>query len=90
MRDISRKTRIENILKETFAPIMLVVRDDSKNHEGHSQVPSGSEETHFFIKMKLDKNNTMSKLNLHRKVYTLLESEFSSGLHALELDIKNA
>ena len=39
--------------------------------------------------MQLNDIKTINKVNLHRKVYTLLNNEFSSGLHALELDLKS-
>ena len=89
MKEDSRKKRIETILKKNFSPSVLVVRDDSKKHEGHSQVINNTKETHFFIKMILD-NNTITKVNLHRKVYNLLDNEFNTGLHALELDLKSS
>ena len=66
-----------------------MVRDDSKRHEGHSQVSRDAKETHFFIKMVLN-NCTITKVNLHREVYNLLDNEFSTGLHALELDLKSS
>ena len=89
MKEDSRKKRIETILKKNFSPKVLLVRDDSKKHEGHSQVSRNAEETHFFIKMILN-NCTLTKINLHRKVYNLLDNEFSNGLHALELDIESS
>ena len=89
MNKVSRKNRIERILIKNFSPKVLLVRDDSKKHEGHSQVGSNLEETHFFIRMVLE-NNIKNKVSLHRKVYSLLDNEFSSGLHALELDLQNS
>ena len=89
MKEYSRKKRIETILKNNFSPTVLFVRDDSKKHEGHSQVIRNTKETHFFIKMILD-NSTITKVNLHRKVYNLLAKEFNNGLHALELDLKSS
>ena len=89
MKEDSRKKRIETILKKNFSPKVLLVRDDSKKHEGHSQVSRSAKETHFFIKMILN-NCTLTKINLHRKVYNLLDNEFSNGLHALELDIESS
>ena len=89
MKEDSRKKRIETILKKNFSPTVLFVRDDSKKHEGHSQVSRNDKETHFFIKMVLS-NCTISKVNLHRKVYNLLDNEFTTGLHALELDLKSS
>ena len=89
MKKNSRKKRIETILKKNFSPKVLLVRDDSKKHEGHSQVSKNTKETHFFIKMIL-KNCTITRVNLHRKVYNLLDNEFTTGLHALELDLKSS
>ena len=88
MNKDSRKKRIETILKKNFSTTVLLVRDDSKKHEGHSQVGRNAKETHFFIKMEVNKC-TITKLNLHRKVYNLLDNEFTNGLHALELDLKS-
>ena len=89
MKDNSRKKRIETILKKNFSPKILLVRDDSKKHEGHSQISINAKETHFFIKMVLT-NCTTTKVNLHRKVYNLLNNEFTTGLHALVLDLKSS
>ena len=89
MKEDSRKKRIETILKKNFSPTVLLVRDDSKKHEGHSQVSRNIKETHFFIRMRLD-ISTISKVSLHRKVYSLLDNEFTTGLHALELDLKSS
>ena len=86
----SRKKRIETILKKNFSPKAFVVRDDSKKHQGHSQVGINARETHFFIKMVINDYNTINKVELHRKIYKLLDNEFSSGLHSLELDLKNS
>ena len=89
MKENSRKIRIETILKTNFSPTVLLVRDDSKKHEGHSQVSINTKETHFFIKMVIN-NCTITKVNLHRRVYSLLDGEFTTGLHALELDLKSS
>ena len=90
MKSNSRKYRIEKMLSENFSPILLVVRDDSKMHEGHQQVDRNSKETHFFIKMRLKEHEKENRLDLHKRVYKLLSYEFASGLHALELDLKNS
>ena len=89
MNEDSRKKRIEKILLKNFSPKLLLVRDDSNKHEGHSQVSANSKETHFFIRMVL-KNSMVNRVSLHRKVYSVLDSEFSKGLHALELELKTS
>ena len=89
MEEYSRKKRIEKILKKNFSLKVLLVRDDSKKHEGHTQISRNAKETHFFIKMVLNKC-TITKVDLHRKVYNLLDNEFTNGLHALELDLESS
>ena len=54
MKENSRKKRIESILRKNFSPTILLVRDDSKKHEGHSEVSRSVKETHFFVKMVLN------------------------------------
>ena len=66
MKEDSRKKRIETILNKNFSPKELLVRDDSKKHEGHSQVRINAKETHIFIKMTLN-NCNITKMDLHRK-----------------------
>ena len=90
MNNYSRKTRIESILKTNFTPKLLIVRDDSKQHQGHVQVDEGSLETHYYIKMVIDFPEGLTRVALHRKVYKLLEKEFSKGLHALELNLRSS
>ena len=60
--------------------------DISKNHVGHNNF-NGKEETHFSIILKTTKKNIDKKLSIHRKINNLLENEFKSGLHALEIKI---
>ena len=48
---MSRKKRIEQKLINVLKPNYLEVRDDSKNHSGHSQIEEGQKETHFYIKI---------------------------------------
>ena len=89
MKNYSRKKRIEKILKQNFILDTLLVRDDSKYHEGHAGVEKGSKESHFYIKMVLDFPKNTTRVDLHRKVYSLLDTEFTNGLHALQLELKN-
>ena len=46
-------------------------------------------ETHFYIKIKSSYFNNKSKLSMHKIVYDILKEEFSKGLHAVELDLKD-
>ena len=83
----NRKIRIESILRNTFDPILLEVRDDSNKHSGHSAIEKGALETHFYIKMTANSFKGLSKVIMHRQVYEVLKNEFKVGLHAIELDL---
>ena len=87
MNSIARKKRIEISLKNAFNPILLEVRDDSKQHAGHQSIEEGAKETHFHIHMRTLLFKDLNKVMMHRKVYELLKDEFENGLHALELEL---
>ncbi len=86
---ITRKKRIENKLKKLFNPRNLEVRDDSKLHAGHTHIDKDAKETHFYIKITSKCFENIKKIEMHKKVYSALEDEFKSGLHALELNISS-
>tara|TARA_B100000989_G_scaffold193199_1_gene145790 strand:- start:143 stop:397 length:255 start_codon:yes stop_codon:yes gene_type:complete len=83
---MNRKQRIYNILSNKFDKFVLEIIDNSYLHKGHNGF-SGNNETH--IKIILIKKDTTptNRLNLHRVINKLLEGEFKSGLHSLEIKI---
>ncbi len=85
---ISRKKRIIKILEEKLQPSRLFVDDQSHLHEGHAGIEKNSNETHFFIEIVSEKFREKNKIDRHRLVNQLLVEEFDTGLHALELKLK--
>ena len=81
---MKRKKRIESILLNNFRFLSVKVEDISVLHQGHNNF-SGKNETHFKIILQLKKIKRLKRLSIHRKINKLLEEEFSSGLHALEI-----
>ena len=83
---MNRKQRIDKILSKKFNDFLLEIIDNSNLHKGHNNF-TGKEETH--IKIILTKKNEISinRLNIHRIINNLLEEEFKSGLHSLEIKI---
>ena len=83
---MNRKKRIKNILLNEFKEFSIEIIDNSKLHAGHNNF-DGSKETHLqiLLKNKLMKKN--NRLIIHRKINELLEYEFKSGLHSLEIKI---
>jgi len=43
----------------------------------------------LIINLKDSSNSNINKISLHRKINSLIKQEFSNGLHALQIKIKN-
>ncbi len=84
-----RHMRIKSQLIKKLSPITLKIRDDSDLHAGHGNVKETDKETHFHIKIVSSAFKEKSKLVRHKLVYDILKEEFSKGLHALELDLRD-
>lgn len=79
-----RRTRIEEILAEAFAPASLSVIDDSAKHAGHAGAAPGGE-THYNVEIVAEAFAGLSRVQIQRTVMLVLQKEFDSGLHALAL-----
>lgn len=82
----SRQQRIEDALRKRFAPAELTVEDQSARHAGHAGARPGGE-THYHVRLRARSLDGMSILQMHRAVNEAVAAEFSSGLHALSLDV---
>lgn len=80
---MDRRERIEARLRETFAPLELVVVDDSARHRGHAGAASGA--GHFRVTIVSERFRGLGKLARHRLVYEALGDVFTREVHALEL-----
>ena len=85
---MKRKNRIKKILSNHFKSWSIEVIDISYQHKGHNNF-TGNNETHFSIQLYINKNEDSNRIDIHRKINYLLKDELSSGLHALEIKIKN-
>jgi len=79
-----RRSRIENILTEAFAPASLVITDDSAKHAGHAGAAPGGE-THYSVEIVAEAFAGLSRVQVQRTVMLVLQKEFDTGLHALAL-----
>ena len=83
---MKRTKRIKNILEKNFIDFRIAVSDDSFTHRGHNNF-DGNEETHIIIELKKKFNLDIKRLEIHKKINTLLSEEFKIGLHALQIKI---
>lgn len=83
----SRARRLEKVLTDTFAPILLQVVDDSARHAGHTGArPEG--ETHYSVLLVSEAFSQLGRVARSRAVHELLANEFANGLHALSLTLR--
>ena len=73
-------------LSNYFSPTHLEVINESNKHIGHAQSPN-SGNSHFFIVIKSEKLQGMSKLAGQREIYKVLEKEMKNQKHALQKKI---
>ena len=83
---MNRTKRIQDIIEKNFNEFSISVTDDSLAHQGHNNY-DGKEETHIIIQLKKKINLDINRLEIHKKINTLLSEEFKIGLHALQIKI---
>jgi stress-induced morphogen len=83
---MNRTKRIKDIIENNFNEFDISVTDDSLTHKGHNNF-DGKEETHIIIELKKKFNLDIKRLEIHKKINTLLSEEFKIGLHALQIKI---
>lgn len=82
-----RKQRIEEALKNAFAPTQLLVRDDSHKHAGHAGWREGGG-THMHVQLVAGAFAGKSRVEAQRMVNAALQPFFAEGLHALSMEVR--
>lgn len=78
--------KFTHLLQIEFQPTYLKVVNDSAHHAGHANSPRTGQ-SHFTITIVADKFTGVSRINRHRMVNEVVQSDFSAGLHALSLTL---
>lgn len=86
MQTLNRTERIKLAL-QVLNPEVITVIDDSLAHSGHAGVSPGSSETHFKLFLVSELFENLSRIERQQKVNQLMKSEFSTGLHAVEMKL---
>jgi BolA protein len=76
---------IRRKLAESLNPSVLEVVNESHLHAGHAG-DNGSGETHFRVKVVSAAFSGMSRVEMQRLVYKILEMEMRIGIHALSIN----
>lgn len=76
---------IRQKLAESLSPSVLEVINESHLHAGHAG-DDGSGETHFRVKVVSAAFAGMTRVEMQRLVYKILEMEMRIGIHALSIN----
>ncbi len=79
------ETSIDSKLRTTFAPVRLVIEDESSKHHGHAGWREGGE-THFRVEIVSQAFEGKNRVARQRLVYAALKAELDAGLHALAME----
>jgi BolA family transcriptional regulator, general stress-responsive regulator len=80
----SREQRLRARLEAEFAPLELLVTDDSHRHAGHAGAAGG--QSHFHVRIVAEAFRGLSPLARHRLVYAALAEMLETEIHALGLE----
>ncbi|HTO55075.1 MAG TPA: BolA family transcriptional regulator [Myxococcota bacterium] len=82
---MNRRERIEILLRGAFAPLELVVTDESAKHRGHAGAAGGA--GHFRVRLVSERFRGAARVARHRMVYDALAAEIGPEIHALALEL---
>ena len=83
---MKRTKKIQDILEKYISNFDIKIDDNSHLHKGHNNF-NGKGETHITINLKTNSKSKINRLEVHRKINSLLKREFELGLHSLEIKI---
>ena len=83
---MNRTKRIKTILEKFFSELDIKIVDNSYLHKGHNNF-KGDGETHILVELKNKNQYKIDRLRIHREINSLLENEFNTGLHSLQIKI---
>lgn len=88
---------IRSTLEAGLHPLSLHLEDESHKHAGHAGVrhmergPAGRDDggtTHIRVRVVAEGFSGKSRIERHRMVNALLQSEIAKGLHAIAIEAK--
>jgi BolA protein len=74
--------QIEEILQREFAPIHLIVEDESYQHAGHKAAGGGG---HFYVEIRSARFNGLAPLARQRLVIAAVGPMMDREIHALSM-----
>jgi BolA protein len=84
MSGAARAVRLRQALEAGFAPVELVIDDESHLHAGHAGAAGGH--SHFRVRIVSEAFRGLSAVARHRRVYASLGDLLSTDIHALAIE----
>jgi BolA protein len=79
-----REDRLRARLVARFAPVSLVIQDETHRHAGHAGAAGG--QGHFRIRIVSEAFRGMSPVARHRLIYEAVDDMLKSDIHALAIE----
>jgi BolA protein len=81
-------SHLEDMLYEGLTIGFLHISDESDRHKGHGEMKSvGDGLTHVFIRIYATELEGLSRIEQHKKIYSILQPAIDKGVHAIRIDI---
>jgi BolA protein len=80
----TREQRLRARLEAHFAPLELIIEDESLSHVGHAGAAGG--QGHFRVRIVAEAFRGLSPLARHRAVFAAVGDLMHTDIHALSLD----
>lgn len=79
---------LENLLRDCLTIGFLDIYDESAQHKGHREMKNVTDSlTHIYIRIQAPELDGLSRIEQHRKIYSLLQPAIDSGLHAIRIEV---
>lgn len=79
---------LESLLRDCLTIGFLDISDESARHKGHREMKNIADSmTHIYIRIQSPKLDGLSRIEQHRKIYSILQPAIDSGLHAIRIEV---
>ncbi|HTB69113.1 MAG TPA: BolA family protein [Steroidobacteraceae bacterium] len=85
MTATERVEKIRQVLTARFAPVSLLIRDDSAKHAGHAGAREGG---HFSVVVVSDQFAGHTRMQRHQLVYEAVAELMRTDIHALSIQAR--